>query len=162
MGYQRGLSPQPATTALAVEQARRLNAALRLELAALTTEHANLAPKVETMRKDVSAARKKLTRQIRDLNTVRGQMEQIATVAPHVSTLPESVHGGHEGLQDASASQGRKGPSHGTRTRYVAGCRCDACLGWRKRASAQTLEGLKRKRERDIAAAVAQAMEAAA
>lgn len=158
-GYQHGMTVRPSATVLTVEEARRRNAALRLELAALTAEHNHLAPKVEAMRADVTAARKKLSRQIRDLETARTQTANIAAHAQHAAnTTP--LYGGPEGLQAAAgeieayeskpgAKLGtvRRGPSHGTSRRYATGCRCDACLAWRERKTAQAVEQNRRRRE---------------
>lgn len=155
MGYQRGASPQPAATALNVEQARRRNADLRLSLVAITAENVQIEAKVETMRRDVTAARKKLARQIRDLDVIRTQTANIAALAEQAAST-EPKHGGPDGLQAAAdeikaheekhlnlakpARRGGKGPSHGTRSKYDEGCDCDACLGWRIRKTAQQRE----------------------
>lgn len=168
MGYVRGDSPQPASTVLTVEQARRRNAALRLELVAITAENVQLETKVETMRRDVSAARRKLSRQIRDLDTVRAQADQLAAAALHVSTSPEPVHGGREGLQAATEEMAAHEdqqlklskaprrrtitpPSHGTRRKYEEGCDCAKCLAWRDRKT--ELESRRRRSPREEKAA---------
>ena len=165
MAYQRGTSPQPATTGLSVERARRRNAELRLELAALTAENTRLAPKVETMRRDVTAARKKLARQIRDLDVIRTQISNIAALAEHVVS-GGPVYGGPDGLQAAAdeikahdeaglnltkGAGPRKGPSHGTGRRYALGCRCLECKAWRKRKSARERTHVKRRLEQAVA-----------
>ncbi len=157
MGYQRGMSPQPAATVLTVEQARRLNAALRLELAALTAENAVLAPKVEAMRKGVTAARKNLTRQIRDLAAVRSQAERIVAD-------PEPLHGGPDGLKAAYAEARAHGEGEiivqpstakcGGRRKYETGCRCAECQGWRDRKTAREIVLKEQRLERGIAEAL--------
>lgn len=169
MAYQRGKSEQPSTTVLTVEQARRRNAELRRELAGLMAEQADLAGKVEAMRAEVTAARKKLSRQIRDVDTARAQAARIGTVVERASTLPEPVYGGREGLQAAAdeieaydskpgAKLGtvrRSTPRHGTGRVYGTGCRCGDCLGWRDRKSARELVLKAARLERRIAEAVA-------
>lgn len=169
MAYVRGASEYPSTTVLTVEQARRRNAELRLELAGLMAEQADLAPKVEAMRAEVTAARKKLSRQIRDLDAVRAQTASIASAAEQESALPTPLYGGREGLQAAadeieayesapgaklSTVRRRRGPSHGTGKRYEAGCRCGDCLAWRERKSAREVELKAARMERRIAAEV--------
>jgi hypothetical protein len=144
MGYQR----KEASTGplLTVEQARRRNAEIRLELARLAAEHQQLEPQVNNLRAEVSNARKLLTRKVRDLEASRIQAEHLARVSV---AHGEPVHGGPAGLlaatQEIGAHQfkydvlGRKrpivGPSHGTRNKYAEGCRCDDCMDWRRRKS---------------------------
>jgi outer membrane murein-binding lipoprotein Lpp len=155
-------------TVVPVEHARRLNAALRLELASLTSENAVLAPKVETMRRDVTAARKKLARQIRDLDAIRAQISNIAALAEHVVS-GGPVYGGPDGLQAAAdeikahgeaglnltkGAGPRKGPSHGTGRKYALGCRCVECRAWRKRKSARERTNVKRRLEQAVAEAL--------
>ena len=171
MGYQRGKTTQPAGSLLSVEQARRKNAELRLELVALTAEKPQLESQVEAMRQEITTARRKLSRQIRDLEAIRTQIRNIAALAEHASGT-EPVFGGREGLQAATAeirahedqhakpsrpatsTRRRKGRSHGTAGKYVEGCRCDECKGWRGRKSAQEREHVKRRREQEIAEAL--------
>lgn len=147
MGYQRGMTAQPAVTVQSVEQARRRNAELRIELASLTVENTQLEAQVATARLRVSEARRLLTRKIRDLDTIRAQVDRLPAVP--VMGLPEPTYGGREGLLAATAEilaheargdvspRPAKGPSHGTGRRYESGCRCVACVAWRKRKSAQ-------------------------
>jgi chromosome segregation ATPase len=169
MAYVRGKSEQPSTTVLNVEQARRRNAELRLELAGLMAEQSDLAAKVEAMRAEVTAARKKLSRQIRDVDAVRAQAARIASIVERESTLPAPVYGGREGLQAAAdeieayeskpgAKLGtvrRSNPRHGTGRKYGTGCRCGDCLGWRDRKSAREVVLKAARMERRIAEAVA-------
>lgn len=158
MGYTHGKTAQPATTMLTVDQARRLNAELRRELAALMTEQAELAPKVEAMRKEVTAASKKLTRQVRDLETIRSQTARLAAQAEQQRSLPAPVYGGEEGLlaatEEIEAYEGdklgtvkRREPRHGTGRMYSTGCRCEDCLGWRKKRSDAERATQQRRRE---------------
>jgi hypothetical protein len=159
MGYQyKGDQSRPMET---IEQARRRNAELRRELAALMFEQADLAPKVEAMRAEVSAARKKLSRQIRDLDAVRAQSARIAAARDEEPTLTDSVYGGREGLLAAAdeieayeAKPGaklgtvrRRGPRHGTGRMYSTGCQCGECLGWRKKRTDQEVARQRRRRE---------------
>lgn len=155
MAYQRGVSPQPATTVLTVEQARRRNAELRLALVAITAEKAQVEAKVEGMREELTVARRRLSRQIRDLDAIRTQTANIAALAEQAATT-EPKHGGPDGLQAAAdeikayedkhlnlskpTRRRGKGPSHGTRSKYDEGCDCDDCLGWRIRKTAQQRE----------------------
>lgn len=165
MGYTyKGDQSRPIET---VEQARRRNAELRRELTGLMAEQADLAPKVEAMRQEVTAARKKLSRQIRDLDAARAQSARIAGLAtePATPTLSEPVYGGREGLQAAAdeieaheskpgAKLGtvrRRGPRHGTARMYGTGCRCEACLGWRDKRTAQEVARQQRRREEYLA-----------
>lgn len=145
------MTAQPMVAVQSVEQARRRNAELRIELASLTAENTRLEAQVSTARLRVSEARRLLTRKIRDLDAARAQAERIGAVT--VPALPTPKYGGREGLEAATAemeafeSQGlklskrreRKGPSHGTGRRYHAGCRCGDCMGWRRRKSDQDL-----------------------
>lgn len=157
MGYVR--NPQPAV--LNIEQARRRNAELRRELAALTVENGQLEAQVTTMRLHVSEARRKLTLQVRELEAARAQQAQLAQVTTEPSGLPEPVHGGREGLLAAAAeikaheSAGAlpkrlRGPSHGTKRRYAAGCRCPKCVAWRVAESerARVAQNARRARKR--------------
>ena len=162
MGYRHGMTAQPGTSVLTVERARLVNAELRRELATLTGENTVLAPKVDAMRKEVTAARKKLARQIRDLEAIRIQTANIAAHAQHLTnTGTEPVYGGPEGLRAAAdemkayedgalnlstVPRGRKGPRHGTGRRYALGCRCDSCLEWRGRKTAQEVARNKARR----------------
>jgi len=164
MAYTRGKSAQLAATVLTVEQARRRNAELRLELGALTAENTKLQAQAVEMRKQVTTARKKLSRQIRDLEAIRLQAKNIAALAEHAGS-PEPVFGGREGLQAATEeirahedrgteSRRWREPSHGTGRRYALGCRCDDCRGWRGRKSTQEREHVKRRREQEITEAL--------
>lgn len=155
MGYQR----KEASTGplLTVEQARRRNAEIRLELARLAAENAQLEPQVNNLRTEVSKARKLLTRKVRDLEAARIQAEHLARVGVAGS---EPVHGGPAGLlaatQELKAHEfkydvlGRKrrilGPSHGTRNKYGEGCRCDDCIDWRRRKSESERYAQQRRR----------------
>jgi hypothetical protein len=158
VAYTRGQSPQPSTTVLTVEQARHRNAELRIELVGLTREGADLEASTGLMREAVTAARKKLTRQIRDLDAIRAQSDRIAADTKHEPVLPAPQYGGREGLEAAAAEieayEGdklgtvrRKGPRHGTSRKYKLGCRCDYCLGWRAKRSA--VEVARQQRIRD-------------
>ena len=152
MAYQHGKTAQPAVTVLTVEQARRQNAELRRELAALTQENTSLQAQI-------TAARKKLSGMTRQLDVARAQAEWLGKVSVSPFAPVESVYGGREGLEAATAemeafeSRGlklskqreRKGPSHGTGRCYQAGCRCTACLGWRRRKSDQDLANYHRR-----------------
>ena len=160
MAYQRGSSPQPATTGLSVERARRRNAELRRELAALTVENTRLEAQVQAVgeqvraaAKDLTAARRKLTRQIRDSTASRAQAERIA--AEQQAAGPEPVHGGAGGLLEAAGEARAAGIRHGTRRMYDTGCRCTDCQGWRDRKSARELVLQKQRVERLIAARLA-------
>jgi hypothetical protein len=162
MGYQR----QEASTGplLTVEQARRRNAEIRLELARLAAEHQQLEPQVNNLRAEVSKARKILTRKVRDLEASRIQAEHLARVSV---AHGEPVHGGPEGLLAATAEMeaheykfdvlGRRrrilGPSHGTRSKYAEGCRCDDCMDWRRRKSeSERVAQQRRRSEKKLAA----------
>lgn len=167
MGYQRGKSTQTPAGVLTVEQARRRNAELRLELGALTAENTALEARVGVMRQEVSTARRKLSRQIRDLAAIRAQVSNIAALAQHAPG-EEPVFGGREGLEAATAEarahdeetvnpstrRRRKGPSHGTSGRYREGCRCEDCRGWRCRKSERERALVKLRREQEIAQAL--------
>lgn len=132
---------------LTVERARRRNATMRLEMERLTAEQQFLEPRLEAVRAEVTKARKLLTRKVRELETVRIQIGQLANI--QTTTLPEPIHGGPEGLLAATEEMeehefkldklGRKrrilGPSHGTRNKYDTGCRCDPCMDWRRKKS---------------------------
>lgn len=158
MGYQRKESqPGPLQS---VEQARRVNAELRRELERLAIENAQLTPHVETLRLQVTAARKKLTRQIRELEAARIQAERLANVTEQASTLPEPIYGGRKGLEAAAAEieaheakrtktstihrPKKSGPvldnprrKHGTVGTYRAGCRCEPCKARKAEYKAQ-------------------------
>ena len=160
--YKGGQQPAPVAS---VEQARRHNAALHAELRALAEERAGIAAHVKTMRAELTAARTKLSRQIRHIDTIRAQEAQIEAARNFVSTLPEPIHGGREGLQAAvdemlaHESRGlklhkdipRKGISHGTARKYEAGCRCDECQDWRKRKAARAETNRKRRQQENAA-----------
>ena len=169
MGYQRGATAQAPV--VAVEQARRRNAELRRELAALTAENnaleaerKSLDDQVATARLRVSEARRLLTRKVRDLDAIRAQMARLTTA--QVSTFPEPVYGGREGLEaatkelEAHEAKGvpprpdrrAKGHRHGTSGRYSMGCRCDDCVAWRKRKSDRSLAAYHARRAlKDVA-----------
>jgi len=150
MAYKRSVQP-----VLPVEQARRRNAELRRELAELMAENTHLEPKVEAMRRDVTAARKKLSRQIRDLDAIRSQAASIAALA-ELEAAAAPRFGGPDGLQAAAHEikahedkplppitprrLGGRGGSHGTRRKYEEGCDCDDCLGWRTSKTKQQRE----------------------
>jgi hypothetical protein len=167
MSYQRGNSAQPGDMVLSVEHARRRNAEMRIELAALLTEQAQLEAKTRTMRDSLTAGYRKLSRQIRELDAVRAQADNIAAAAQHVSTLPPPKYGGREGLQAATdemrahedkqlklskAPRPRKAATHGTSRMYdEEGCRCDECKAWNTRKSAQGRTNRKRRRELEAA-----------
>ena len=159
MAYQRGKTAQPVVTVQSVEQARRRNAALRIELASLTVENMQLESRVGDLRGEVSKARKLLARKVRELKAAQAQVELLGTAPLAPSDSRESLYGGQAGLEAATAemeafeSRGlklskqreRKGPSHGTGRCYQAGCRCTACLGWRRRKSDQDLANYHRR-----------------
>ena len=167
MGYQHGKSPQPGVMVLNVEQARRRNTELRLELARLAAENAQMEAGAVTMRLQVSAGRRKLSKQIRDLDAARVQAERIAQVAIQTSTLPEPVYGGREGLQAATdeimaheakglklakAPRPASGLSHGTNRKYNSGCRCDECKASESRRNARRyMERRRKAREAEAA-----------
>lgn len=145
MAYQR--KEAQSGPLLTVEQARRRNTEIRLELARLAAENAHLAPQVDSIRAEVSKARKLLTRKVRELEAARIEAEHLARV--QVANQSEPVHGGPNGLLAATEELqthefkydklGRKrrilGPSHGTRDKYDAGCRCEPCMDWRRKKS---------------------------
>jgi chromosome segregation ATPase len=157
MGYQR--KEALSGPLLTVEQARRRNTELRLELARLAAENAQLEPQIDTLRTEVSRARKLLTRKVRELEAARTQAEHLARV--QVVTHAEPIHGGQAGLIAATEEieayaikldkLGRRrrivGPSHGTRKRYGKGCRCDDCMDWRRKASDRERVNQQRRRE---------------
>lgn len=162
MAYIRGASLQaePEAKLLTIDQVRQRNAALALELQTLTAEKAELDNRGDAMRKEVTAARKRLTRQLREIDAVRVHSDQIAAAKRYVSTLPPPIHGGREGLQAATdemltheskhlklakAPRPPKGPSCGTGRKYAKGCRCDDCKAWRKRKSARELTNKKKR-----------------
>lgn len=163
MGYVRS---EQKSTVLSVEQARRRNAELRRELAGLTVENTHLEAQVGTMRLRVSEARRKLTGMTRQLDVARSQAERLGKVVISPAPLSEPLYGGREGLEAATAemeafeSRGLKlskarepgGLSHGTGRRYEAGCRCEACVAWRKRKSAQGLANYHARQARKKAA----------
>jgi hypothetical protein len=159
MAYQHGQTIKAAPVA-SVEQARRRNAEARLELARLEAEHKHLAPRIETMRLQVTAERRKLTRQIRELDAARAQTERIANAATTPpSTLPEPIYGGRAGLEAATAEMEahelkglklarKRAPrpiSHGTRNKYLEGCRCDDCEAWNERRLQNDRERYRRR-----------------
>ena len=165
MSYQYRGKPAIAGGLLTVEQERRSNAELHLELKALTDENAELDERIRTMRKDLSEAYVQLRRQIRDLDAVRAQQDLIANAQATQSELPAPKYGGREGLIAATEEilrheykQARlakprpapKGYSHGTTKRYDAGCRCDDCRARKSRQNSQNR--LNRKRRQDAAA----------
>jgi len=163
MAYVRGKSTptQHSTGMLTIEQARRRNAELRIELQSLTAENAGLDQRVQAMRKDLEAAYIRLRRQIRDLDAVRAQQERIGQITPDVPELTPPLYGGREGLLAATEEitnheykekfgkprPASKGPIHGTARRYDLGCRCGDCKAWRKRKTAQYRTNRKLKRE---------------
>lgn len=172
MAYVRGATRQaePEAKLLTIHQVRQRNAALALELQTLTAEQAELGNRTEAMRKEVTAARNRLTRQLREIDAVRIQSDQIAAAKRYVSTLPPPVHGGREGLQAATdemltheskhlnlakAPRRPKGPSCGTQRKYEKGCRCDECKAWRKRRAAQARTNQKRRAAAQTDAAIA-------
>jgi hypothetical protein len=144
MAYIR--KPAPDGPLISAEQARRRNAEMRIELVALMAEQAQLEAKASAMRGALTDGYRKLSRQIKELDAVRAQADQIAAHAQHASTLPPPKYGGREGLQAAtdeilahesrglklaktpSAPKAARGPSHGTDGKYKAGCRCGECV----------------------------------
>lgn len=143
MAYIR--KPAPDGPLLSAEQVRRRNAEMRIELVALMAEQAQLDAKTRTMRESLTDGYRKLSRQIKELDAVRAQADQIAAHAQHVATLPPPKYGGREGLQAATEemlaheSRGLKlakaftpkitrGASHGTDRKYKDGCRCGECV----------------------------------
>lgn len=162
--YKGGQQPAPVAS---VEQARRHNAALHAELRTLAAERADIAAHVKTMRAELTAARAKLSRQIRHLDAARAQQDLIEAAANFVSTLPEPIHGGRDGLQAAvdemlahetrglklaKPPRPRTGPSHGTGRKYADGCRCDGCQQWRCDKESRRRTRLKEAKEQDKAA----------
>lgn len=152
-----------ASPIMSVEQARRRNAELRIELARLEAEKSHLGKSVETMRLQVSAARRKLTRQTRELDAARIQAERLASVAAKVTKLPEPVYGGRAGLLAATEemeayefkkanieARRRIGPSHGTGKKYATGCRCEDCMGWRRKKTGQEKAAKQIRRDRRL------------
>lgn len=164
MAYQR--KQAPAGPLMTVEQARRRNAQLRIELARLEQERQQLEPQLDTLRAEVSKARKLLTRRVRDLEATRIQAEHLARVSTTTGT-PEAIYGGIEGLLAATKEMeahqfkldklGRKrltlGPSHGTRAKYNTGCQCDPCMDWRREESAreQAMQRERRNKQKQAA-----------
>ena len=146
MSYQHGRTANPGATMQTVEQARRRNAELRIELSALVNENAQIEVRIKTMRADLTMAYRKLARQIRDMDTVQAQAELMAASKRFASTLPPPIYGGREGLQTATeemlaheqrglklakAPRPVKGPSCGTGRKYDQGCRCGECVAWK-------------------------------
>jgi hypothetical protein len=167
MGYQHGRTAPTVLTAVQFEEVRRRNVAMKRELAFLTIENTRLQEEIDARRADVSQARRVLSRKVRDLAVVRTQVEQLTAV--FVSSLPEPLYGGREGLEAAAAeiaeheerkdamgrrTRKRSGNSHGTRKKYDEGCRCITCMGWRKRKSERerVAQGLRRAAQRKAAA----------
>jgi len=162
MGYQYKGSQDGAV--LPVEQARRRNAELRHELAALTAENDQLEMKARAVREDLTAEYRKLAQKIRQLDAVRAQADLMAAAKQFKSNLPEPVYGGREGLQAAADEmkahedkhlklskppRPAKSPSHGASSGYTKGCRCAECVAWNSRRSAQR----RSNRKREMAAA---------
>lgn len=85
----------------AIEQTRRRNAALRIELTKLEAENKHLEAQAVTARLQVTTARKALTRKIRQLEATRAQIAMIEQVKQQQTTQPEPKYGGREGLQAA-------------------------------------------------------------
>ena len=142
MAYQYKGKPSAGAGLLTVEQERRRNAELHIELQAITAENAEIDKRIRLMRDELTGAYRKLRRQVRDLDSVRAQEQLIADAKTFKSKLPEPRYGGREGLEAATAEMMAheakglklsktlappKGLSHGTRRRYADGCRCTEC-----------------------------------
>jgi hypothetical protein len=165
MGYQ--FKGSRDSVVVNVEQARRRNAELRIELGALLTENTQIEARIKATRADLTAAYRKLSKQIRDMDAINAQAELVAASERFVSTLPEPKYGGREGLQAATdemmAHEARglklakaprpiKGPSHGTGRRYDLGCRCEECETWKVEKNAKTHSNWKRRQQEKVAA----------
>jgi len=150
---------------LSVEQERKRNAELHLELKAVTAENKEIDQRIRLMRDELATAYRKLRKQVRDLEAVRAEERLIAEAKTFKSKLPPPRFGGPEGLKAATeelmAHEARNlklskeiianGPIHGTWRRYEAGCRCKACRGWRALKSTRYRANLDR-REQQAAA----------
>lgn len=162
MSYQyKGSAATIGAGLLTVEQARRRNAALALELQSLTEENADLDKQIRLMRDELSIAYRKLRRQVRDLESIRAQEQHLAEAETFKSTLPEPRYGGREGLEAATAEMMAheskqlklsktiipKGLSHGTYPKYKDGCRCPACIAAKNHSSSRYRSNVKRRNE---------------
>lgn len=174
MYQRREQKPGPLVN---IEQARRRNAELRIELVQLNQARQDLEAKVAAelalleeesaaATRELSAAHKKLTRQIRRRDTVRTQAALMSAGCKNPSDLPEPMHGGREGLLAAADEMARYGArkrnkptpirskraprttseaAHGTWTQYRKHeCRCDECKAWKAADSARATARRKR------------------
>jgi hypothetical protein len=167
MSYQyKGKPVEAAGPVLAVEQLRRRNAELHVELQALTAENTEIDKRIRLMRDELTLAYRKLRKQVWDLEAVRAQEQLIAEAKAFESKLPPPRYGGREGLEAATQemlaheSKGLKlgkdlpapkGPSHGTTRRYAEGCRCQECRGINAINKGRARLNLRR-REQQVAA----------
>jgi chromosome segregation ATPase len=148
MAYVRQ-SQQPGPL-VSVEQVRRRNAELRLELVAVMAERTRIEDQIREARQQVTSARRRLRRWVSDLDELLIKSAEIKSTT--FRTLPEPVHGGPEGLKAAADEMAAheeavvilaprrrslRGSSHGTRGKYEQGCECDECLAWRARKTDQ-------------------------
>lgn len=149
MSYQyKGKPAEVGAPILSVEQERRRNAELHIELQALTAENTEIDKRIRLMRDELTGAYRRLRKQVRDIEAVRAQEQLVAEAKTFKSKLPPPVYGGREGLQAATEEMmahespglklskelpAPKGPSHGTVRRYATGCRCPECLAARAR-----------------------------
>jgi DNA repair exonuclease SbcCD ATPase subunit len=164
--YVHGRTTHRPATEADLANARRRNSELAAELrqleaiserlqAAITEKRADLEQERDAARKELSKAREQLTKTIKEADTVRHQARQILNAAHYLSTLPEPVHGGREGLEAATTEiieyeirkkatglvvELPKRPAtpkaeaeyrHGSKNRYRAGCRCVSCRTWK-------------------------------
>lgn len=166
MSYQyKGKPVDAAGPVLTVEQLRRRNAELHVELQALTAENTEIDKRIRLMRDELTGAYRKLRKQVSDLEAVRAEEQLIAAAKTFKSKLPPPRYGGREGLEAATqemlAHESRdlklskalpppKGPSHGTRRRYADGCRCAVCSGYNTLRKGQ--ERSRHKRRQQVAA----------
>lgn len=153
MSYQyKGRPAEVGAPILSVEQERRRNAELHIELQALNAENAEIDKRIRLMRDELTGAYRRLRKQVRDLEAVRAQEHLIAEAKTFQSKLPPPVYGGREGLQAATEEMmaheskdlklskvlpAPAGPSHGTMRRYETGCRCSDCLAAKARKKSQ-------------------------
>jgi len=133
MAYQHTPANGPLLT---VEQARRRNAELMIELRSLeaqqealtarvAAEKAKLEQDTEQARKELTQAYRRLRSKVRELDAVRASEENITKTAAYVSELPPPLYGGRDGLEAAADEMaeyearrnGRKAPPRGKRVK---------------------------------------------
>ena len=152
MSYQyKGKPAATPVSVLNVEQERRRNAELAMQLRRLELERQSLEREGEKVLSTLQALRSHVDR-------TRDETRRLAAYKEAMKKLPPPVHGGREGLLAATAEMEAhrpkpkprqkeyRGPSHGTRRRYYDWkCRCEACNEW---ASVESSRNRKRYNQR--------------